>query len=766
MKSKKEVLNEQQQEVVNFKDGNCVVISASGSGKTRVITERVKKLVSDGVPQNKILIITFTKDSANDLKKRLGTDYKNVDARTFHSFCLSWLNRYGYGKELFNLDWKVEKHFKDLYGKSFDLYNCLSWISYQKNYGYRSNSPKFAEKEATYDINLLKEIYKEYEKYLKRNNMRDFDDMLLDFLDAVKKNKDLREEVLYAYKYVMVDEHQDSNMVQEKILESITGNGNLLVVGDYRQCLVKGTKIITDKGEVNIEDIKSGDRVLSASGRGSTNYGVVEELIETQSNMIFTIKTKSGKVLEGTPEHVVFVKQKNIIDYDADYTLTMFGGENNTHSLESHLYEHRHDPIFYSESYDSLFFCANEIQRRIGGNIILDKALILDNTSSFDFIPIGRLHEGDILVSLNNGALEEDEIISIDYISNISFQTYDINVKEYRNYIANGVCVHNCLYSFRGSNSDIILNFDKKWKNSKVIMLPTNYRSTDDIIDLANNFIREVYGTHNLYVDSLNSNKGNGTIKINEGDACTKIKELVDSGVDPNDIVILYRSHYLSDRPEIDAILGYLTLALDNTNKLAYQKVYNVPNRFLSKDFLSRALSYNGNLLSYQGNTSFEKKNVYELGNVMRNIDMNNGSYDAVKSVINASNIKDYIKDKYQDFDDRIGALTVLLNLAKKYKSVGQFLMMIDILRKTPPKRDGVRMMTSHASKGLEFPYVFVVNVDSQVFPHIKSPLISEQNLLYVSITRPTHSLYLYGNSQFITQLNSYLISNNSKPTE
>jgi len=95
--------------------------------------------------------------------------------------------------------------------------------------------------------------------------------MLLDFLDAVKKNKDLREEVLYAYKYVMVDEHQDSNMVQEKILESITGNGNLLVVGDYRQCLVKGTKIITDKGEVNIEDIKSGDRVLSASGRGSTN---------------------------------------------------------------------------------------------------------------------------------------------------------------------------------------------------------------------------------------------------------------------------------------------------------------------------------------------------------------------------------------------------------------------------------------------------------------------------------------------------------------
>jgi superfamily I DNA/RNA helicase len=140
---------------------------------------------------------------------------------------------------------------------------------------------------------------------------------------------------------------------------------------------------------------------------------------------------------------------------------------------------------------------------------------------------------------------------------------------------------------------------------------------------------------------------------------------------------------------------------------------------------------------------------------------MNNGSYDAVKSVINASNIKDYIKEKYQDFDDRIGALTVLLNLAKKYKSVGQFLMMIDILRKTPPKREGVKMMTSHASKGLEFPYVFVVNVDSQVFPHIKSPLIAEQNLLYVSITRPTHSLYLYGNSQFITQLNTYL----TKPT-
>jgi DNA helicase-2/ATP-dependent DNA helicase PcrA len=316
-------------------------------------------------------------------------------------------------------------------------------------------------------------------------------------------------------------------------------------------------------------------------------------------------------------------------------------------------------------------------------------------------------------------------------------------------------------------------------------MLPTNYRSTDDIIDLANKFIRDVYGTHKLYVDSLNSNKGNGTIKINEGDACTKIKELVDSGVNPNDIAILYRSHYLSadyevglrdynipfykigeeksffDRPEIDAILGYLTLALDNTNKLAYQKVYNVPNRFLSKDFLSRALSYNGNLLSYQGNTSFEKKNVYELGNVMRHIDMNNGSYDAVKSVINASNIKDYIKDKYQDFDDRIGALTVLLNLAKKYKSVGQFLMMIDILRKTPPKREGVKMMTVHASKGLEFPYVFVVNVDEQVFPHIKSPLKDEQNLLYVSITRPTHSLYLYGNSQFITQLNTYL----TKPT-
>jgi len=212
-------LNEQQQEVVDFGEGNCIVVSGGGSGKTRVLVERTKELIWKGIPQKKILIITFTKDSANDLRKKLGKGYKDVEIRTFHAFCLMYLNRYGKGKDLVNMDWRAEKYFQKVFGKDFDLYKSLSWISFQKNYGLTPNSKKFKEKEMPYGENEMRRIFTTYQEYLTRNKVRDFDDMLLDFIKLAKGNKTFREDVKYAFKYVMVDEHQDSNDVQNKILK-------------------------------------------------------------------------------------------------------------------------------------------------------------------------------------------------------------------------------------------------------------------------------------------------------------------------------------------------------------------------------------------------------------------------------------------------------------------------------------------------------------------------------------------------------------------
>ena len=110
-------------------------------------------------------------------------------------------------------------------------------------------------------------VYHEYDKILRRNNSVDFDDLLALPVKLFRNNKDILDKYQEHYKYILIDEYQDTNEVQYKLSRLIGAKyKNIFVVGDANQCVVKGSKIKTKLGEKNIEDIKENDEVLTAVG--------------------------------------------------------------------------------------------------------------------------------------------------------------------------------------------------------------------------------------------------------------------------------------------------------------------------------------------------------------------------------------------------------------------------------------------------------------------------------------------------------------------
>ncbi len=244
-----ENLNDKQKEAVNITEGPLLVIAGAGSGKTKVLTTKVAHLVLDcNVSPENILAITFTNKAAREMKDRIismvGSIAYQIQISTFHSFGLSILKNH-YDKV------GLEKNFTILDSDDCNtlIKNILKDMNVDENYkGIRniiSNnknsliSPVEYERFVNTDYDkIVLEVYERYQNRLKRNNSVDFDDLLYLPIVLFKNNKDVLEEYQNKYKYVLIDEYQDTNEAQYKLTKMICSKyKNICAVGDDSQSI-------------------------------------------------------------------------------------------------------------------------------------------------------------------------------------------------------------------------------------------------------------------------------------------------------------------------------------------------------------------------------------------------------------------------------------------------------------------------------------------------------------------------------------------------
>ena len=248
-------LNEPQREAVYHTDGPLLILAGAGSGKTRVLTHRIAYLIGERVvnPWN-ILAITFTNKAAEEMRQRVdnlvGFGAESVWVSTFHSACVRILRRFidrlGYENHFTIYDTDDQKTLikevcrkVDVDTKVFKERSLLSAISSAKN---EMILPDEFELNAGGDFAKMKiaKVYREYEAQMRANNALDFDDLLVKTVQLLQTQPDVLESYQERFRYIMVDEYQDTNTVQFQLVSLLAGKyKNLCVVGDDDQSIYK-----------------------------------------------------------------------------------------------------------------------------------------------------------------------------------------------------------------------------------------------------------------------------------------------------------------------------------------------------------------------------------------------------------------------------------------------------------------------------------------------------------------------------------------------
>lgn len=250
-----DTLNEQQREAVYHTEGPLLILAGAGSGKTRVLTHRIAYLIEEkGVNPWNILAITFTNKAAGEMRERVdnlvGFGSESIWVSTFHSTCVRILRRYidriGYDTNFTIYDSDDQKTLMrdickqlNIDTKKFKERTFLGAISSAKN---EMVTPAEYEVNAVGDFSkqMIAKVYWEYEKQLQANNALDFDDLLMKTVQLFQKDAEVLEYYQNRFRYIMVDEYQDTNTVQFKFVSLLAAKyQNLCVVGDDDQSIYK-----------------------------------------------------------------------------------------------------------------------------------------------------------------------------------------------------------------------------------------------------------------------------------------------------------------------------------------------------------------------------------------------------------------------------------------------------------------------------------------------------------------------------------------------
>ena len=963
-----EGLNNKQKEAVLMTEGPCLVIAGAGSGKTKVLTHKIAYLMSEkNIKPWNMLAITFTNKAANEMKERVeglvGDAVKDMWIGTFHSICVRILrktiDRIGFDSSFLIFDTSDQKTLikecmktLKIDDKLFTDRSVLAEISNGKNEMLEPKAymTKYA---GDYRKEIIGKIYELYQKRLKENNAIDFDDIINYTIKILTENPDVLEYYTEKFKYVLVDEYQDTNKAQFTLVSILASRyGNITVVGDNDQCLVENTKITTEKGLKNIQDIEVGDKVICAAGHGKIQEGIVErKKIKEYRGKVIKITTSKGYELKGTSNHIVFAKL--VPDYNNFYVYLMYkkdfgyrigqtkGVRKNDRSeiengLKVRMRQEKADKIWllktcktlqearYYETYyaftygiptlvfhpngrelqwtqDNINKLFNNIsteerakklmeelgiyeqypieipqasirggtQRKIvnlafmagkekvtgpashriyinssdkeledllinkgfntrrgqastwrveteradyekayelaeeisdiSEDIIFSQKIKLLKDSFLKFMPLSHIRENMMVVINNNGNLEQDRVEKIEE-EMYEGKIYDIDIPKFRQYFANNICVHNCIYGFRGSDISNILNFEKDFPGTQIIKLEHNYRCTGNILKAANSVIKH---NESKYEKKLWTENDEGSLpKIHKADdeydegryIAEQVNRLKrEEYFNFSDFVVLYRMNSQSraieeilrredipykivgglkfyERKEIKDIISYLRIIYNPNDNISLKRVINEPKRGIGKTSLDNVqeISEKTGISMYEVIKNAEQ---YGLNRLKANADPFIQLVEEMRGKIEELSISELIKQTLNksgyvralqnentvEAESRIQNLDEFLTVAIEFEeqeaenTLADFLEGITLSSDIDGMEDtenSVTLMTLHSAKGLEFPVVFLVGMEEGIFPGYKTigepkELEEERRLFYVGITRAKQFLHL-----------------------
>ncbi len=663
-------LNPMQKEAVIHKDGPLLIVAGAGAGKTKTITHRIINLIKEGVEPQNILAVTFTNKAAKEMKERILKEMeKNTKGQnsipliaTFHSLGVYIIkenaNLLGLTKHFSILDEGdavsiIKESLKELNldPKEYEPKKIKGIISREKSKftkleEFKENAIAFNE----YLNKVAAQVWELYEKKKNKENALDFDDLLLKAVKLLKENENIRKNYQNRFKYIHIDEYQDTNEIQYLMSKLLAEeHKNICVVGDADQNIYswRGANL---KNILNFEkDYKNAKVVLLEE-----NYRSSQNILEAANEIIKKNKWR--------PEKNLFTKNKP--------------GE------KISLYE-------ANDENDEADFVATKILE------IMDK----DSEDIF----------------LKNIAQADEPSIAIREHADMSVFQNDVFTKKN-------------LFQNNQNNLDL----------SKIAIL---YRA-----NFQSRVLEEAMLRYNIPYQVLG-------IKFFE-------------------------------RKEIKDILSYIKASLNKDSLSDIKRVINFPARGIGKSTIAKIFA--GEIESLPIKTRLKINNFYEILEKIKNKIETEKTSEVLKFTLRITGIEEELQNGDEENLERLENIKELVTLSLKYDEMenGIEKLLEDaslasdqdsllIGEKTQLRqgsagqgKTGVKLMTVHASKGLEFKYVFIVGLEDGLFPHEKlgsntNEIDSEEErrLFYVAITRAEKKLFLsYANFRTIfgsRQMNS-----------
>ncbi len=342
------------------------------------------------------------------------------------------------------------------------------------------------------------------------------------------------------------------------------------------------------------------------------------------------------------------------------------------------------------------------------------------------------------------------------------------------------------IYSWRGADIENLLDFEKNYPETKVIILEQNYRSTQTILTAANNVIKKnvMRREKNLFTKNIEGEKIELLISYIEQEeariVAEKARELITNGTDPREIAILYRANFQSrileesflnknipyqvlgvrffERKEVRDVLSFIKAALnrDSTNDLV--RIVNVPPRGIGKATIMKVVTGQENTLG-----PGLKNKVAQFLNLLERIKLvaiKESPSQLIKYIIRESGMENVYRNGTSEEQEKLENLRELVSVATQYDSYPPEEAIEKLLENVALATDqdelekdnnAVKLMTVHASKGLEFDYVFIVGLEEDLFPHQRigqedrnqSESEEERRLFYVALTRARKKVFL-----------------------
>ena len=769
-------LDEYQLEATESPLGNTCVFAVAGSGKTTLLTHRVANLIYHGVPEDEILLLTFTNQAAKEMTERihkvLNKSQIYITSGTFHSVAHSFLKRFDDNKkQILDQDDALilfKKSYDEVVPDNIDE-KFKKYLGYKRLYAMLSGSINHHE-DLMYHITQTNNLYyfdkyksiilgviDNYKKRKEDGNLRDFDDLIVDVYELLRDNEYARNRLTKRYKYIFVDEYQDVNWLQYNFLKLMNANNNLFVVGDRAQCVLPGTLITTAVGDIPVEKVNENFLVASGCSNSLIDYSNPDKVFRRYYNgPIIEITTQKGYTLKTTDDHKMLVSNyiKASIDNDA-----------NIPNLED----------YYNAEKEKL-------------NLIKDH-------NPFEEVPAYLLTQGMIVPIFNGQKLETDKVKEIK-VSEYKGYVYDISIPTYRNFIANGIVTHNCIYQFRGSKDEYMDTFETDYPDVRTYFLKKNYRSRPEILKLAENTINFNKFKYNIDLIPYKASSCQPTTFINSyetqyeeaGEVANTIS-LSFNKEDYEDIVLLLRANFQTklfeqefmnhgipyrvigalnfyQRAHIKTLTALLTFMQNKKNEVAFSKIVKlfpgIGEKSEEELFKTLSETYDYELGKMLYHHSFRSKQQEKTIDVLYAISEQTKA-DTMIEIFMEYFYEDYIRNEYDDYEDRLMDVDALIRQSKEFE-IDEFLDNINLynVEENPEEDDEpkVTIMTIHKSKGKEWKYVFIPSVVEDKIPMKTFPsdyfantsaIKAERNLFYVACTRAKEKLYLtyYEKTQF-----------------